>query len=151
MNRITRIAAAVACAALFCLQAGAVCHGEDWREKLESEKIAFLTSEMQLTPSEAQVFWPVYNEVQKNRAQQMKEVFDSYKALEDALSTGKGVEEALRKYINTEKASHAIDSEALPAYLKVIPAEKAAKLYIGEEKFRRQQIQRLRGEFKKRK
>ena len=33
---------------------------EDWKEKIQSEKIAFLTLEIGLTPQEAQVFWPVY-------------------------------------------------------------------------------------------
>ena len=36
--------------------------GEDWKEKIQSEKIAFLTTEIGLTPEEAQAFWPVYNQ-----------------------------------------------------------------------------------------
>ena len=36
---------------------------EDWKERLMSEKIAFLTAELNITPQEAQVFWPVYNQV----------------------------------------------------------------------------------------
>ena len=30
---------------------------KQWQERLESEKIAFLTNEMSLTPKEAQAFW----------------------------------------------------------------------------------------------
>ena len=35
---------------------------ESWKEKMRSEKIAFLTNEISLTPEEAQLFWPVYNQ-----------------------------------------------------------------------------------------
>ncbi|MBQ5517559.1 MAG: hypothetical protein IIT92_04060, partial [Bacteroidales bacterium] len=31
---------------------------KDW-ERLQAEKIAFITQELDLTPEEAQVFWPV--------------------------------------------------------------------------------------------
>ena len=40
---------------------------DNWKEKIMSEKIAFLTMEMGITPEEAQVFWPVYNQVDKER------------------------------------------------------------------------------------
>ena len=36
-----------------------------WRERVRAEKVAFLTEEIDLTESEAQVFWPIYNEIQK--------------------------------------------------------------------------------------
>ena len=31
-------------------------------ERIQSEKIAFITQELDLSPEEAQVFWPVYNQ-----------------------------------------------------------------------------------------
>jgi len=31
------------------------------REKIEAHKIAFITNQLQLTPQEAEKFWPVYN------------------------------------------------------------------------------------------
>ena len=30
-----------------------------WRERVRAEKVAFLTEEIDLTESEAQVFWPI--------------------------------------------------------------------------------------------
>ena len=35
----------------------------DWKEKMQSSKIAFLTMEIGLTPAEAQNFWPIYNTI----------------------------------------------------------------------------------------
>ena len=37
----------------------------DWREKIKAEKVAFLTTRMDLTPQEAEKFWPVYNQLEK--------------------------------------------------------------------------------------
>ena len=45
---------------------------EDWKKKMMSEKIAFLTIELDITPEEAQVFWPVYNQVETEKDQAMK-------------------------------------------------------------------------------
>ena len=37
---------------------------EEKREEIESMKVAFLTKKLELTPEEAQKFWPVYNQFQ---------------------------------------------------------------------------------------
>ena len=42
-----------------------------WRERVRAEKVAFLTEEIDLTESEAQVFWPIYNEIQKGREERV--------------------------------------------------------------------------------
>ena len=34
---------------------------QQMKERLQAEHIAFLTEKLELTPEEAQVFWPVYN------------------------------------------------------------------------------------------
>ena len=66
---------------------------EDWKQKFMSEKIAFLTSEMQITPEEAQVFWPVYNQIWKEKDEVMKKIFKSFRELEEALDSGKSGKE----------------------------------------------------------
>lgn len=40
---------------------------QDWHEKMMSEKIAYITSVLALTPQEAQVFWPVYNQIAQEK------------------------------------------------------------------------------------
>lgn len=119
---------------------------EDWKKKMMSEKIAFLTIELDITPEEAQVFWPVYNQVETEKDQAMKNVFEAYVALERALENGKSGKEAeklLNDYLNAINKQNAILSEAVEKYKAVLPADKVAKLFVGEEKFRRQHIRRL--------
>jgi arginyl-tRNA--protein-N-Asp/Glu arginylyltransferase len=111
-----------------------------------SEKIAFLTMEMGITPEEAQAFWPVYNQVDKERDEAVRKVFQSFKALEDAVSASKSEKEIsklLDAYQEALEQQANIESQASARYEKVLSVEKLAKLYVGEEKFRRQQVRRL--------
>jgi hypothetical protein len=121
---------------------------DNWKEKIMSEKIAFLTMEIGITPEEAQVFWPVYNQVDKERDEAIRSVFRSYKAVEDAVAAGKGEKELnklLDEYLAALKAQGEVEQKAYKEYAKVLPVEKLAKLYVAEEKFRRQHIRKLHG------
>lgn len=119
---------------------------KQWQERIESEKIAFLTNEMSLTPKEAQTFWPIYNQAQKEQREAIENSMKAYMELDKALregKTGKDVSALLDKYTKAIDAQNS-SSKYVKEYLKILPAEKVAKLFIGEEKFRQTQIQRLR-------
>ena len=49
----------------------------------------------------------------------------------------------LDEYLNAQQKQRDIDSKAAGKYEKVLPIEKVAKVYLAEERFRRQQIHRL--------
>lgn len=118
----------------------------DWKQRIMSEKVAFLTIEMGITPEEAQAFWPVYNQVEKERDEAVRLVFQSFKALEDAVAAGKSEKEVaklLETYLDALEQQNKIDTQASAKYEKVLSVKKLAKLYVGEEKFRRQQVRRL--------
>lgn len=122
--------------------------GEDWKKKMMSEKVAFFTVELDLTPAEAQKFWPVYNQIDKERDEANAAVFTSYIELERAIKekkTDKEISSLLDKYIDALDKQGEIDGKADEKYRKVLPAAKVAKLYVSEEEFRRQYIRRLRG------
>ena len=66
--------------------------------------------------------------------------------IEDAVAAGKSEKEVsnlLNNYLDALEKQGDIESKAAEKYAKVLPMEKVAKLYVGEEKFRRQQIRRL--------
>ncbi|MBQ6087729.1 MAG: hypothetical protein IJK96_06700 [Bacteroidales bacterium] len=124
---------------------------KDWQERMKAEKIAFLTDCMELTSEEAQVFWPVYNKAEKEKGEAFKVMLDSYKALDQALKEGKTeaeINNLLSKYLEAKSNNEAVDNSYADEYLKVLPASKVAKLFIGEERFRRNQIHKLRSGFR---
>ena len=119
---------------------------KDWKETMKAEKIAFLTSEMGLTSQEAEVFWPLYNEAEEYHFKSMDAVMEAYRNLEAAVAAKEPeqkVSAALDAYLRAVRESNNIDSEYVAKYKKVISTEKVAKLFIAEEKFRRQQISRF--------
>lgn len=120
--------------------------GKDWHDRMKAEKIAFLTGAMELTSAEAEKFWPVYNRCESEKRAAWTKVMKAYKDLEDAVDAGKDPKEIsslLDKYFKALDENRDIDEKYSAEYLKFLPADKVAKLYIGEEDFRKQQIHRL--------
>lgn len=120
--------------------------GEGWRERVRAEKVAFLTEQIDLTESEAQVFWPIYNQLQKEQREVFEAVRKAYEAMEKGVNegkTGKEMEKLVEAYVNAKDKNEGIETKYLNKLMKALPAEKVARYYVAEEKFRHQQIGRL--------
>ena len=119
---------------------------EDWKQKIMNEKIAFLTTELDITPEEGQAFWPVYNKVNQEKDAAMRNVFKAYRNLTKAVEEGvkgKELEKLLKEYLNAQQAQREVEEESADKFMKVLSTEKTAKLYLAEERFRRRQIHKL--------
>ena len=119
---------------------------ENWKEKMESVKIAFLTSEIGLTPTEAQNFWPIYNSVSEELDKAMYSTFSSYMELEKAINENKSdkeVSKCLERYLDALESQDEIRNESVDKYKKILSERKVAKIFVAEEKFRRQHIRML--------
>ena len=120
--------------------------GNGWRERVRAEKVAFLTEQVDLTESEAQVFWPIYNQIQKEQREAFEAVRKAYEAMEKGLQegkTGKEMEKLVNAYVDAKDKNEGIETKYLNKLMKALPAEKVARYYVAEEKFRHQQIGRL--------
>ena len=137
----------VAVLALFSLaRTAAFAHQEgDWQEKMRAERVAFLTTAMELTPAEAEKFWPVYNSMEAERRASFGKVMRAYKALSDGVAAGKTDEELevlVNDYTTANKNSHSVEAKYTPQLVKILSVSKVAKMFVAEEEFRRQQIGR---------
>lgn len=122
--------------------------GAGWMEKMKAARVAFLTTELDLSAEEAQSFWPVYNQAQEEKDAAYRETRTAYRALTEAIKAGKPDKEVaslLQAYLKASKVPAALDAEYSVEFLKVLPATKVAKLYISEEKFRKMQFQNMQG------
>lgn len=119
-------------------------HNDGWRDKVHSEKIAFFTAELGLTPEEAQSFWPVYNEYRRKCDEAHHNVKKAMFALD---KKGENVSEKdMKKLVADYEAAFRKECEVtkdFPDYTGIISEEKKAKLYLAEEKFRMRMIDRL--------
>lgn len=119
------------------------------REEIMSQKIAFFTQELELTPAEAQVFWPVYNQGWKKTHEAHKKVNKALKELNNALAaetsvSDKEIETLMEQYFSALKEESEIQEETYKAITQVLPLKKAAKTFTLEEKFRVMLIRQLR-------
>ena len=111
-----------------------------WRERVRAEKVAFLTEEIDLTESEAQVFWPI---AQRDGFEAVKNAYDAMAKGVEEKKGSKEMEKLVKAYIDAKEKNEGIETKYLNKLLKVLPAEKVARYYVAEEKFRHQQIGRL--------
>ncbi len=107
-------------------------------ELIKTKKIAFLTEQIGLTSQEAQKFWPIYNELEKQRFA----IMDKKRNLEQGLEKqNPAMTEVDYRKLAIEMASmHSREGKLIEEYnfklLNILPAQKVVKLYLAEGKFR---------------
>lgn len=119
-------------------------------QKIQSAKIAFFTAELELTPKEAEEFWPVYNQYWKERETVIRRVQGTLRNVNRSLKgeqamTDAEIKNQLEIYISGSSEEGAIHKGYFEKFLKILPPKKVAKLYVAEEEFRMKMIHQLRG------
>ncbi len=135
--------------ALFCLilSIGVSQPGppQDKKEQIEAMKVAFITRKLELTPEEAKVFWPIYdqhqNEIQTLRDNRRKAERQARETI-DTMSE-KDIENVVDGEIVFRQAELDILKKYNPQYKKVLPMKKVAKLYKAEEDFKRELLHKI--------
>jgi len=115
------------------------------QERLNAYKIAFFTKRLNLTPKEAEKFWPVYNEFQDKKIQiqqeriQLNRKFNQEAAtMSDEQLTAAG--DKLMELVVMESEL----SVALHQQLKgILPPAKILRLYQAENQYRQQLLNEL--------
>jgi hypothetical protein len=107
------------------------------RQRLEAQRVAFITEKLQLTPEEAQQFWPVYNEYRRKKMKLEKEKTDlvrGYSSRESTL-TDQEAEKIADEYVQLEKKQADLLVEYNARFKKVLPPKKVLQLYKAEKQF----------------
>ncbi|WP_372751104.1 hypothetical protein [Labilibaculum sp.] len=138
MNRILIILSLVyACSTASIAQGKG--HGEnsEMRERIEAQKISFITQQLDLSPEEAQLFWPVYNELEKKKKEnryQSKVLFKKLRNNGEQLSdTEMGTISDQLIELKVQEAN--LQKEYHFKYKKILPAHKILTLYHAEKQF----------------
>ncbi|NPD45205.1 MULTISPECIES: hypothetical protein [unclassified Lentimicrobium] len=119
--------------------------GEDFEKKYHSQKVAYLTTEMDLTPEESAAFWPLYNAHEKEKGI-IKDEMKSYRqevAQKDGDLSEEEALEALKSFQVNMGKMHQIELFYQNKYLEVIPATKVILLLKAEKEFRRDLLREL--------
>ncbi len=115
-------------------------------EQFKSQKIAFITEKLNLTPKEAQEFWPVYNqfenermEIQKKRRELEQKTWD-----ENVKMSDQEIIRTTRSIAATFKKEAELSESYNEKFLKILPPQKVLQLYRAENQFRAHMFEQFR-------
>ncbi len=110
---------------------------EGW-EEFRAKKVTFMTEKLELTPEEAQVFWPHYNAFDKKRMDLHQKKRELEREVWENLDTytEKEFEKAYQSLGDMEDEEHQIRKEYRKKFHDVLPVKKALSIEYIEHEFR---------------
>jgi len=115
-------------------------------ELVQSLKIAFLTSELSLTPSESEKFWPVYNEY-KAKSDRSKRYSDLKQGISIA-STDAEANTLLSKIYALDQERADLRKEYYQKMTQILGPLKVIKLHSAEYEFKKEMLHKMKNQYK---
>jgi hypothetical protein len=106
------------------------------REKIKTDKKLFIAENMNLMESEAKVFWPIYEDYQKELGKLLDKtakLIDNYAANYQTM-TEEAAKGLIDGYLAIETERVTLMKSFLPKFRKVLPEKKVARYYQLENK-----------------
>ena len=115
------------------------------RARIDAQKVAFITDQLQLTPEEAQKFWPVYNQFNSQKEDMNRDFMLTNQKLKKNVDTmtDKDASDLADSYIKHAQKVVDLQKEFHGKLKDVLPPKKLLKLYNVERDFQRLLLQRL--------
>lgn len=111
------------------------------KDKIRSAEIAYLSKQLDLTPEEAQKFWPIYN----NYSHEVDQLIAERKrARQQEKKDDATARKALDKEMDIEQRMVNVRKRYNQEFLKALPARKASSVFKAEREFRGQLIRQLK-------
>ena len=122
---------------------------EDRKKEFKAQKVAFITTKLDLSPEEAQAFWPVYNALEKAREAHHKEFIQSKVEMKKKMNAGEEMSDAeiesfLMERFAEEREKADIEEKYFQKLKGVLPMKKLALLYSAEEEFRMKMLRQYK-------
>jgi hypothetical protein len=116
---------------------------DDRLERIQAARVAFLTSRLNLNTSQAQQFWPIFNEFEGARRKIRKQIrkLSVDNALTDA--SEEQMKADLRKYFQLKQEELDLEKTFSERFLKVISGRQLAEFYRSEKEFTKLLLKRL--------
>ena len=119
-------------------------------KKIEAAKIALITERLELTPAQAEKFWPIYREFGKQR-QEIRRDFDQARRNFDPNKASEEENKKMLEMANQVKERQLkLEREYSQRILKVITTRQLNNLRKAENDFKEMLLRRIRAEQMKR-
>ena len=120
-------------------------------EKLHAQKVAFITSHLDLTVEEAEKFWPIYNKYQEEHEalrNESRALVASAKESDDAITEDEA-RQIVMKDLEIEEKELKLKRSFVEEVSTVISMKKIATLKKVEREFRRSMIDNIKKRYKR--
>lgn len=126
--------------------ASSISFAQEGREggRIDAMRIAFITERLELTPAEAEKFWPVYNAYRSREKEIRKSKYLTVRGIANSNLSEKEAVTALAEIEKGETDLHENRRTFISKLKQIIPAVKILKLKKAEDDFNRQLLKRYR-------
>jgi hypothetical protein len=112
-------------------------------KKIESARIALITERLELTPEQAEKFWPLYREYVAKRQDLRREFLDARKAVDEKQMTDAESKRLLDKGLELKERQLTLDKLYSERLSTVITTRQILQLRKAEDDFREMLLDRL--------
>ena len=116
-------------------------------EEIESYKIAYLTQKLDLSSGEAKIFWPIYNDWQKElsalRSERNKNVISFRKTEEIEALSDNEIHALITNEINYKQRNLNIEKKYYNRLKSSLPLKVVGKYYRAQETFKKELLNRF--------
>ena len=116
------------------------------QDRIKALKIAFITERLELTETEAQKFWPIYNAFDAENQKLRKENAIKFRKTDFESMSEQDAKTHLKEMMETDSMRYQLRQEFVSDLLNILPAKKIIILKATEDAFNK----RMMEQFKKR-
>lgn len=120
---------------------------EKMSSKIEAQKIAFITQALDLTPEEAEKFWPLYNEYNAKRKELRP---DSKERKKVKGISEEEANEVIDFFFENEQKRLNLQKNYYKRFQAAIPSSKVVKLHFAERRFKQKLLTKIKRKREKR-
>lgn len=118
-------------------------------EEIESLKIAYFTQKLDLSPDEAKIFWPIYNEMQREqsalRKERMQKMISFRKTTEIDNLTDAQVQSLITSELDFRQRDLNLEKKYYNKFKSSLPIKIVGKYFRAQESFKRELLNRYKG------
>ena len=129
---------------LLTLSFSGLAQDKNRQERIKALKIAFITERLQLSQTEAEKFWPIYNAFESKNQKLRQESFRKFRKADFDSMTDQEAKRHLEDWMATEERKHELRQQFAHDLLKVLSAKKIIKLKATEDAFNRRMMQEMK-------
>ena len=117
------------------------------RDKIDALRVSFISSKVNFTTQESQLFWPLYNEY-NDKADALKKAFlqQFIRNIDYNTASDKEAEAYLLAELTLKQKEYELSKEYYEKFKKVLPIKKIALIRRAEEDFKKELIKNIKGD-----